>query len=74
VLFKRVVRLLKVPVLQKEGRPPPLTPPGKYPRLSLFLVTRKVAESALLTEDIAPKTLEDCGTDVEDIGVITAVS
>jgi hypothetical protein len=35
-------------------------------------VTQKVPESDLRAEEIVPKTLEGCGTDVEEIGVITA--
>ena len=35
-------------------------------------VTHKVPESDLRSEEIIPKTLDECGTDVEEIGVITA--
>jgi hypothetical protein len=35
-------------------------------------VTHKVPESDLRSEEIIPKTLDGCGTDVEEIGVITA--
>jgi hypothetical protein len=35
-------------------------------------VTLKVPESLLRPEEIVPKTLDGCGTDVEEIGVITA--
>lgn len=36
------------------------------------LVTHKVPESALRSQEIVPKTLEGYETDVEEIGVVTA--
>ena len=35
-------------------------------------VTQKLPESALQSDEIIPKTLEGCQTDVEEIGVVTA--
>ena len=35
-------------------------------------VTRKVPASSLQPQEIVPKTLEGCETDVEEIGVVTA--
>jgi hypothetical protein len=35
-------------------------------------VTHKVPESALRAEEVVPKTLEGCETDVEEIGFISA--
>lgn len=35
-------------------------------------VTRKLPESELKPQEVVPKTLEGCETDVEEIGVITA--
>ena len=35
-------------------------------------VTRKVPAASLQPHEIVPKNLEDCETDVEEIGVITA--
>ncbi len=36
------------------------------------LVTHKVPESALRNEEIVPKEVDGVGTDVEEVGVITA--
>jgi hypothetical protein len=35
-------------------------------------VTRKVPASSLQLQELVPKKLEDCETDVEEIGVVTA--
>jgi hypothetical protein len=40
----------------------------------LVFVTHKVPESSLRPEEVVPKTLEGCETDVEEIGVVTAQS
>lgn len=40
-------------------------------RVIKVFVTRKLPESELKPQEVVPKTLEGCETDVEEIGVIT---
>ncbi|NWF62646.1 MAG: hypothetical protein HXY43_26300 [Fischerella sp.] len=48
---------------EKEGKP-----------VIKVFVERKVPESELQPQEIVPKSIEGCETDVEEIGIVTAQS
>ena len=57
----RLPNVTGVGIGEKDGR-----------KVIKVFVTHKVPETELRAKEIIPKTLEGCGTDVEEIGVITA--
>ncbi len=59
----RLPNVTGVGIGEKEGKP-----------VIKVFVERKVPESELQPQEIVPKSIEGCETDVEEIGIVTAQS